>query len=56
MIDEYYAFITTYQHVWPLEICEEHISNLKSCSVKEIILYIFIVFKSHLNHHTPLVW
>ena len=44
MIDEYYAFITTYSHVWPLKIFKEHISKLRSCSVKEIILYIFFVF------------
>ena len=43
MIDEYYAFITTYPHVWPLKICEEHISKLRSCSVKEIVLYIIVV-------------
>ena len=43
MIDEYYAFITTYPHVWPLKICEKHISKLRSCSVKEIILYIIAV-------------
>ena len=45
MIDEYCAFITTYPHVWPLKIFKEHISKLRSCSVKEIILYIFFVFK-----------
>ena len=43
MIDEYYAFITTYPHVWPLKICEVHISKLRSCSVKEIILYIIAI-------------
>ena len=43
MIDEYYAFITTYPHVWPLKICKEHVSKLRSCSVKEIILYIIVV-------------
>ena len=25
MIDEYYAFVTTYSHVWPLKIFKEHI-------------------------------
>ena len=48
MIDEYYAFITTYQHVWPLKICEEHISKLKSCSVKESYCT-FSLYSSHLK-------
>ena len=43
MTDEYYAFIITYPQVWALKICEEHISKLRSCSVKEIILYIIAV-------------
>ena len=43
MIGEYFAFITTYPHVWPLKICEELISKLRNCSEKEIILYIIAV-------------